>query len=1012
MLVPNRGGIPGWQGWRIHHPLAVLRSLGRRSRLREGALRGLMLALLLLAGGATGTAALQQEEPPPDSTRIRQLQLLRDLARGPGADSARLVADSARLAGPTREREAGRPITATDSIMAELLELAGFSPTEYAGASAEYRAQEGMLFLFGDSATRAAFRGEGYESNTDSIIEYDQEASQLRMWGDVVSIPVEGDPVQSRYLACDVNDDRCLARQARTQFREGADWIATGDLPEIRAEVSYGHEMRFTSCDLEVPHYHFEADQFKVVNGNIMVARSVRLYFADVPVAWLPFIAQSLSQGRASGLLTPTFSVNDIVRTSGGYRRRVSNIGFYWAMNDYMDALVAMDWFDDNYTALTGSYRYQWLRQFLQGNLDFRQFWRAEGGTELTLNTRNSWELSERTSFRMAASYASSTSFITRNSFNPQEVTQSIDSEGGLNHRFDWGSLSVNGNRRQFLSDDRVETTFPSASLSLKTITLFPAPVNRAGPFNNLTWSGSGGLSRSVTDLAQEGQYVPGNQDRATLSARANSSLNLGRLSVSGGMTYREGTVRGLRDSIPDPLALVVADEGIRAFSSERGREALAWQEGDPFAGLTDPFDATETNLDWNASVDYQQTLVGSTTLTPRISFSGQYRRIDTLDVAQNFVAGPTRTAFGATLKSDLYGFFPGVGNFERIRHKLTPSFTYDWSPEVTSTPLQAQVFGSRNLQPRNVLAVTLNQTFEAKRRTEADTASAPDEETDSASRSGEPQRVPRAEIVNLLSLRTSAVRYDFVEAGDLGFLQGFQTVQLTNQISSDFLRGLSISMVHDLFQDAPVEDDGTGGGTGEDAVEREFAPKLTRMNLGFSLNNRSTIFRWLGLIGGGDDTSEPEEEDEDALEDDDPLAFSRTDETSMIPGARRDTPARGQGSTGRVGEWSANISYAMTRPREGTGVASQMVQASLRLQPTDLWEMSWRTSYDLEAGAFNDHSIRLSRDLHRWRANFDFLQTATGNWSFRFEVSLLDNDDLKFDYQQRNVDRIGGRVN
>ena len=84
---------------------------------------------------------------------------------------------------------------------------------------------------------------------------------------------------------------------------------------------------------------------------------------------------------------------------------------------------------------------------------------------------------------------------------------------------------------------------------------------------------------------------------------------------------------------------------------------------------------------------------------------------------------------------------------------------------------------------------------------------------------------------------------------------------------------------------------------------------------------------------------------------------------------------------------------------------ASQMLTGTIRLKPTEQWDVSWRTAYDLERGAFNDHTIRLSRDIHRWQANFDFLQTATGNWQFRFEVSLVDNQDLKFDYQQRNLD-------
>ena len=75
--------------------------------------------------------------------------------------------------------------------------------------------------------------------------------------------------------------------------------------------------------------------------------------------------AQSLGSGRASGLLTPSFSVNEIVRTSGGYRRRISNVGFYWAMSQYSDMLASMDWFSDSFFSLTGAFRYRFARQFL-----------------------------------------------------------------------------------------------------------------------------------------------------------------------------------------------------------------------------------------------------------------------------------------------------------------------------------------------------------------------------------------------------------------------------------------------------------------------------------------------------------------------------------------------------------------------------------------------------------------------------------------------------------------------
>jgi hypothetical protein len=976
---------------------------------------GVLASLLLMPGALTG----QQVDPPPDSARAarqqaaadsarqRQLELLQDLARAPGADSARLAADSARLAGPEREGPRAPFVTAGDTILDQLILLEGYAPTQYSGVSAEYLASDGVLVLRGDSTTRASFLGtDGTRISSDSIIRYEEESGQMTPWGDIVSTPTEGDEVRSRYLACDLEDEECRALGARTQYTEGAEWYVTSDLPVIRSDLQYGHKARFTSCELEEPHYHFETDELKIVRGGILVAKPVRLYFADVPVAWLPFIAQSLSQGRSSGLLTPTFSVNDIVRTSGGYRRRVSNVGFYWAMNDYMDATFALDWFDDNYTAITGSYRYSWLRQFLRGGLNFRQFWRAEGGSELTLDTNASWELSERTAFRMSARYASSSAFVTRNSFNPAEVTQSIDSEGGFSHRFDWGSLAVNGNRRQFLSDDRVEMTFPSASLSLKTITLFPAPANRAGILNNMTWSGGARFSASSTDLAQlSGFYTPGQEDRSSLNGSVSSGISIGNLSLSGSGSYRRGLTLGIRDTLPTAsIPQLVAERGMLAFSTPEWRHLLALQTADSLFGPAQ--DVAVENLDWSASVNYQQRLIGSTTITPRVSISGGYLRSDLIpEASSTFVAGPARTSFGATLKSDLYGFFPGFAGFERIRHKITPSFTYDWSPEVMPTPLQVTVFGSRAVQPRNVVSVTLNQTFEAKRASAADTATAPIQREGAAF--GEPRRLPQSEIVNLLSLRTSAVRYDFVEADSAGFfLAGFETLQLTNQISSDLLRGLTVSMTHDLFED--VSADSVAGVP----RSREFKPKLTQMNLGFSLSNRSSIFRFLGFGRSNDEPDEEEEEDMDELLDDDifgleddPLAFRRNDESSVIPTARPNMTAR-SGAADGVGEWSAQISYALNKPRTDTGIQSQMIQASLRLKPTAMWEMSWRTSYDLELGSFNDHAIRLSRDLHRWRANFDFLQTATGNWSFRFEVTLLDNQDLKFDYQQRNLDR------
>jgi hypothetical protein len=130
----------------------------------------------------------------------------------------------------------------------------------------------------------------------------------------------------------------------------------------------------------------------------------------------------------------------------------------------------------------------------------------------------------------------------------------------------------------------------------------------------------------------------------------------------------------------------------------------------------------------------------------------------------------------------------------------------------------------------------------------------------------------------------------------------------------------------------------------------------------------------------------------------------SATNESSIVPGTGpEDTGPRQAGRS--TGAWNTNFSYSLRRIRESLLPASQLLQMGIRLKPAENWNLVWRTSYDITARKFADHSVRLTRDLHRWQANFDYTQTATGNWAFRFSVSLRDNQNLKFDYDQRSTD-------
>ncbi len=368
------------------------------------------------AGGAGSVVGVRDTVPATDSTRLRILRQLEALGRPPGDDSLRMAQDSAELAlrtgtGAARTDAGGgsRGIGAQDSLATALRALDGYVITNYSGATAEFDAADRQLTLRGEGEERPRVSREGMSLAADSAIVYSEMDDRVRTVGGAEYTPDVGDPVASRTMVLDLTTQRGSALAAETRYSQGGtDWYVSGDLPSVETELVYGSHTSFTSCDLEEPHYHFATDEIKIHQGNILVARPVRLYFADVPVAWLPFIAQSLAQGRASGLLAPRFSVNDVVRSSSGYSRRISNVGFYWAMSDYSDATLALDWFSDQFTAVTGSVRYVWDRQFLNGSLDYRHFWAADGAIQRAFSTNHQWRISERTRFSMDARYASS----------------------------------------------------------------------------------------------------------------------------------------------------------------------------------------------------------------------------------------------------------------------------------------------------------------------------------------------------------------------------------------------------------------------------------------------------------------------------------------------------------------------------------------------------------------------------------------------------------------------------
>ena len=766
----------------------------------------LLAAAFALPGGAAPLAAQMT-----DSLRAVVQERLERLERRLG-DSTGLLPDSL-------EEDTEEPTE--DSTLLALLQLPGYGVVEYSSDAATFLVDSRRLLLLAGEGEARLVR-DGRELTADSAVVVDDRSGRMTTFGELARYrPENGNELEARHFIYDLDEQRGTAVDANTEM--GAmmgNWRVSGTFPWVDESVSYGQRLQFTSCELDHPHYYFVANRAKHTPSGTLVARNVLVYFADVPVFWLPFLSQSTEQGRRSGLLPVRFSVNDIVRTSDSYSRRVSNIGYYWAINDYADAELGVDWWSGNYTAITGRLQYRWQRMFQDGRADFRQFWRDDGGSELAFNANYRWEISEREQMRMSAAYASSSSFVRQNSFDPREITQSIDSEGGYSRRFDWGRVSVNANRKHYLSDDRKELTLPSVNLSISTIDLFQAPLNRARFYNNATFSASGSLTRSVRDLAPQdlavGDFSFSAADTEALSGGFSGSLAAGALSISQNVNFRRNITLGLPGDFFTPVA-TIAQAGIGSVGDLQ-RPAFF-----PRAALEES-DYSADEVTWSTRINYQRTLVGSTTITPHLSLSGRSIRSDTSSVGSGLVAAPRRVAFGAQLKSDIYGFYAD----RRVRHKVSPTFDYAYTPETEPTEIQSAVFGPRGAQPRNEIVVGLNQTIEMRVGGEEEEDSAAAEEPRDPNAG--PRRLPQSRKINVLSWRTSAVTYDFEQASELGhFTRGFaDNLTVRNQLSSDLLRGFNVSVEHDLFDDSEVT--ATGG-------QRRLAPVMSSMNLSFSLN-------------------------------------------------------------------------------------------------------------------------------------------------------------------------------
>ncbi|MEP6905757.1 MAG: putative LPS assembly protein LptD, partial [Gemmatimonadales bacterium] len=589
------------------------------------------------------------------------------------------------------------------------------------------------------------------------------------------------------------------------------------------SDTSRGHQTAFfarngsiTSCDDSIPDYHFQSKEIKMIAKDIMVARPAVLYIADIPVMWLPFIFQDMRSGRRSGILTPQFGVSEIFRNSPSYRRHIENLGYYFALNDYTDAQVSLDWRsgansvagDPGWVKMSSEWRYRWLDRFLTGRLAISKLAQRDG----TGNTAYSWahqqDFSATTHLSMDINYVTSTVIQRQTVFDPRQVLATIQSSANYQQKFGPASFSVGGSRRQYAGRAEVTQDFPNFNITTPTISL--------GKW--LDWTPSLDVHNSeqlkVDQLGPFAfRYIEKNGVRDSVKATG------------------DARVTGLSLQTPLKIFGFTLSNSIHMSDQENNAPVML--------DIIDPNDPTKTSrrtfartysteLDWQTSFGLPTLFTNTWKLSPNVGISNVDSRpywVRTEQTGGKFVHQSKRLNYSLSASPTFFGLFPGIGSITRFRQSVSPRISFTYAPSAT---VSKEFLAAYNRSPigyigslaQNQVSVQLSTDIEAKMRS-ADTSA-----------TAEPKKV------KLVSLNFSPVTYDFEKKRKTG-ASGFASDFFNYDVSSDLLPGFRLGVQYSLFSGSILSDTAV------------FKPFRTGLDASFSINGQSGIFAALSRIFG-----------------------------------------------------------------------------------------------------------------------------------------------------------------
>jgi lipopolysaccharide assembly outer membrane protein LptD (OstA) len=542
--------------------------------------------------------------------------------------------------------QGGRNLSSGDSI---LVEFSGGRPQR----ATVLGQSQGTYYMAAEGDTSAAARREVVDYRGDRIV-YDVNrgtvnilshadvrykemrltANQVRFNSRTQHLQAEGNPVlqdgkdriTGKTMTYDLNRRQGTVYQGRTTYERG---FYYGE--EIRRVSENELDVRngsYTTCDDSIPHYHFGSARMKVYMRDKVVAKPVIFYIKRIPVLALPFYVFPIKPGRHSGFALPQVQFGS--STASG--KFIRNLGYYWAISDYLDATGWADYYVQDRWVLHGQARYH-KRYYWQGQLN-GSFERqsATGATNWDLAGTHYQILGPQFSITAGGTLTNSSSIL-RDPFLGasvlQRVQRNLHSSVSVQKSWPSASLSVGLVRDQDLDPDplgtRLSEQLPSVLVSLNARPIGHPARGREPAF--LPWLSSTVWSFRSTALSQR-QTIMKSQPDTT---------------ITNTVTAAGDTVQNVSAALHDSTSTVL------------------------------------TAARHDLSIRDTRTLFGFLKVSPAMSYSEVFYSRDAAG-NRNQRAGVWTGSVGANTSA--YGTFrPGLGPLRAVRHVITPSVSFVYQP-------------------------------------------------------------------------------------------------------------------------------------------------------------------------------------------------------------------------------------------------------------------------------------------------------------------------------------------